>query len=148
MSLIKCNECGKDISASAKKCPSCGEPTEYSKKNNKKVIIAVGVILAIIIGIIICDKSAILKKCDDGDEKRGSICIKKHYSDAKGEYVCPAMHYIKDGNCYHNSTGSKGLPPHKEYHCDSGYLEEDYIQKRCVVETTYNAYYKFGTAEE
>ena len=30
MALIKCPGCGKDVSASAKACPNCGEPIDTS----------------------------------------------------------------------------------------------------------------------
>jgi len=36
MPLIKCQECGKDISDQASSCPHCGAPTEYGKKEAKK----------------------------------------------------------------------------------------------------------------
>jgi len=31
MALIKCNECGKDISSTAEKCPHCGYKTEHGQ---------------------------------------------------------------------------------------------------------------------
>ncbi|MEN9920726.1 MAG: zinc-ribbon domain [Candidatus Parcubacteria bacterium] len=33
MSLIKCNECGKDISDKAPNCPNCGNPIVNTNKN-------------------------------------------------------------------------------------------------------------------
>ena len=36
MPLIKCQECGKEISDKAALCPNCGAPTEYGKKETKK----------------------------------------------------------------------------------------------------------------
>lgn len=56
MSLIKCKECGKEISEEARTCPNCGAKTSKSKKRNKvivKIVIAILiiVILAMIIGI-------------------------------------------------------------------------------------------------
>lgn len=47
MALIKCPECGKEISSAAKKCPNCGKPINPVKSS--KVIIWV---IAGIFGII------------------------------------------------------------------------------------------------
>lgn len=50
MSLIKCPECGKEISSKAKNCPNCG----YQLKNNSKIkVAAISVVatMAILIGI-------------------------------------------------------------------------------------------------
>tara|TARA_Y100001968_G_scaffold287198_1_gene288438 strand:- start:1962 stop:2228 length:267 start_codon:yes stop_codon:yes gene_type:complete len=32
MALIKCNECGKEISDKATTCPNCGSPTVFAEK--------------------------------------------------------------------------------------------------------------------
>lgn len=44
MSMMKCPECGKDISSQAENCPNCGFPTNPHKGATK---IAIGVIAAI-----------------------------------------------------------------------------------------------------
>ncbi len=53
MTMIKCSECGKEISAKAKKCPHCGASNKISKsrKQNKyiKIIITILIILCITI---------------------------------------------------------------------------------------------------
>jgi len=36
MALIKCSECGKEISSNAEVCPSCGALTRYGKRFRKK----------------------------------------------------------------------------------------------------------------
>jgi len=36
MPLIKCQECGKEISDQATACPNCGAPTKYGQKDAKK----------------------------------------------------------------------------------------------------------------
>lgn len=46
MALIKCSECGADISNQEKNCPNCGKKIEKNKNEN------VGKILMVIIGII------------------------------------------------------------------------------------------------
>ena len=57
MSLIKCEECGKEISSKASACPNCGNPIE---KETKKVILtrAVG-IASLVKGNIIIDNQII-----------------------------------------------------------------------------------------
>ena len=56
MALIKCKECGKEISDTSKKCIHCGvkikkEKSKKSSKNKKKIII-IGIILLIVTLII------------------------------------------------------------------------------------------------
>lgn len=43
MALIKCSECGKEVSSKAGKCPNCGAPVEdpnlkWYQKNSKGTI--------------------------------------------------------------------------------------------------------------
>lgn len=52
MALIKCPECGKEVSDTIKKCSSCGY--RIKKRNNKKIIILIAIILVLIsISVII-----------------------------------------------------------------------------------------------
>ena len=37
MALIKCSECGKEISDQASACPNCGSPTAFQKKRRKGI---------------------------------------------------------------------------------------------------------------
>ena len=149
MSLIKCKECEKEISKTAKECPNCGATTEYGKKITKKYLIIAASIMIVIMGIIICDKIAVLKSCDDGDEKKGDFCIKKHYSKPLYDEECISGFYVKDGKCYNSLTGLSSTNSTKHYYCNSGYLDGDNsITMKCVMETTYNAYYKFKLGEE
>lgn len=61
MALIKCSECGADISEKANICPKCGCPLDITKqiiantkkKHNRKVITTIIIGLAIIITLII-----------------------------------------------------------------------------------------------
>ena len=144
MTLIKCKECKKETSKKALRCPHCGGITEYGKKILKWSI----VILSIVIVIIIFDNSGIFKSCDDGDERKGNICIKKHYFDAQSEDSCSDGLYVKDGRCYQKATGIKLGIPTRKYFCSSGYLDEIPSRKRCVVETTYNVYYRISMETE
>lgn len=38
MALIKCPECGKEISDAAVKCPNCGYPVKAEQKKKEKVL--------------------------------------------------------------------------------------------------------------
>lgn len=57
MALIKCSECGADISEKASACPKCGCPlnitkqiiSDTKKKHNKKIITTIIICFAIII---------------------------------------------------------------------------------------------------
>ena len=48
--MIKCPECGKEVSSEAKSCPNCGKPIT---KKNKHLGCLIGILVAIIIGVII-----------------------------------------------------------------------------------------------
>ncbi len=51
MALIKCSECGKEISSEAKVCPHCGKPIGNHNEAigyGKAVLIGIGVILMVI----------------------------------------------------------------------------------------------------
>tara|TARA_B100001989_G_C24190536_1_gene293434 strand:- start:141 stop:506 length:366 start_codon:yes stop_codon:yes gene_type:complete len=57
MALIKCTECGKEISDKAKLCPLCGAPTAFAKnQSEKKKEFAISTLpyiaLVILIGVI------------------------------------------------------------------------------------------------
>lgn len=59
MALIKCVECGKDISDTVKSCPHCGMKVKKVKdnqdsgsKNKKIIIIVVSVVLVLVIGLL------------------------------------------------------------------------------------------------
>lgn len=58
MALIKCSECGKEISSKATACPNCGCPIKIIlirqvKKHLFKSILLVGILLSIIIVIFL-----------------------------------------------------------------------------------------------
>ena len=48
MALIKCKECGKDISDTAKVCINCGAKTEKAKRDNKNIVRS-GIVILIIV---------------------------------------------------------------------------------------------------
>lgn len=49
MALIKCKECDKEISDASKVCVHCGVKTEKAKKQNKKIIITISIVILLII---------------------------------------------------------------------------------------------------
>lgn len=55
MALIKCSECGKEISSDAKSCPHCGKPLPRPKGKPfyKSVRFWIVVIIVIIIGVFV-----------------------------------------------------------------------------------------------
>lgn len=56
MALIKCPECGKEISDKANKCPNCGCPTKNKKKKiikHNKMIIPIAVVVLVVIVMFI-----------------------------------------------------------------------------------------------
>jgi hypothetical protein len=57
MALIKCKECGKEVSTKAKECPSCGAHLKSSSSNGCFTIIAVIFIFGIIWFFFIMNKS-------------------------------------------------------------------------------------------
>lgn len=91
MALIKCSECGKDISDKAATCPHCGCPllnAEYSQKHKKKNGVdakrtKIFLSAAFIVGVIIVFAILILTH---------TICLKHSYSDAS---------VLKPQTCYH-----------------------------------------------
>lgn len=52
MALIKCPECGNDVSDKAKKCPKCGYKLKRKIKNDKRKVVLV--ITAIVIFAVLC----------------------------------------------------------------------------------------------
>lgn len=52
MALIKCSECGKEISDKAKVCPNCGAKTNFaykkSKDNKLTILVAIGFIIILV----------------------------------------------------------------------------------------------------
>ena len=69
MALIKCNECGNEISDMAEVCPHCGCPTKSDNKNSiqkhkKQMIIAISAIIGIAIAIVLIIVLILAKKDD------------------------------------------------------------------------------------
>ncbi len=53
MALIRCRECGKDVSTEASACPGCGAPINSAPTKKKSEIIAGVIVLIVIVGIAV-----------------------------------------------------------------------------------------------
>ncbi len=53
MALVKCKECGKEISNQAATCPNCGAKTETSIKKKHNIFVSI-CIITVIIMILLC----------------------------------------------------------------------------------------------
>ena len=107
MALIKCPECGRDVSDKSSKCPQCGfpiresmgandekqealpteeisvqQPDEPNKK--KKSLIAIGVLAVIFVGIVIAGTLILSKK--NGSVTVSDVDISKWKLTDRGEY--------------------------------------------------------------
>lgn len=86
MALIKCPECGKEISDTAKSCPNCGyeEIQDYKVQNHSlryTILIILGVLVIILIAFI-----TIVSKRENEDEYTNNlaakVCSIHNYTDA------------------------------------------------------------------
>lgn len=62
MAMIRCEECGKEISSTAERCPHCGHETSFAKESGKKKrasLIVNGCIIAVVIGLALLVPAAI-----------------------------------------------------------------------------------------
>jgi hypothetical protein len=47
MSLISCNECGKEISSKAAACPGCGAPLQNISRDKELLFLSIGIVLSV-----------------------------------------------------------------------------------------------------
>ncbi|MCR5787935.1 MAG: zinc ribbon domain-containing protein [Bacilli bacterium] len=91
MSLIKCEECGKEISETAKTCPKCGfkvkkEISKNEKKDRIKLFVTIGIILACFIAVgIVCINLMHQNKVKKYKEKYEEIVDKIYSSGIEAE---------------------------------------------------------------
>lgn len=52
MAIIKCSECGKEISDKAKKCIHCGYKIKRNNKNNKAIKIVIILVILLVIALV------------------------------------------------------------------------------------------------
>ena len=100
MALIKCNECGKEISDEARKCPNCGAKTETAKLRNKKIrlysIISISIIL--IIGGLILAKVLLNNTIPVEKNKKKAILLLQKYKNDEidTEKLCDELDQLHD----------------------------------------------------
>lgn len=89
MALIKCPECGKDVSSGAESCPNCGHPISKKRKKKKK-----GSCLSVILFIILAFVALfILIPTSDEEETKGTDAKKTTQTEKEKEkeyIVCTA----------------------------------------------------------
>ena len=51
MAIIKCPECGKEISDSVKRCPNCAYKLKRTNKRKIVIIVAILVVVSIVAGL-------------------------------------------------------------------------------------------------
>lgn len=144
MALIKCNECGKEISDKAKTCPNCGCPVNKNqskasaKKNNyfklyinslknknKKTIIftSLTILIIIILSCIVFFKETTLYRFSNDYEIYENITLKSfgkcHYfysnfGDKSGSKIDYNCSYKKNGTSYTITISGKVLYCNKQ----------------------------------
>ena len=96
MALIKCPECGADISDTANNCPNCGynikrylKNTTLKDKNKKSLRITIFIFACVVLalaGLLIIGK---------GSLKIGASILKS------GSFECIKLHDLQDATCHH-----------------------------------------------
>ena len=103
MSLISCNECGKEVSSKADTCPNCGNPIKRKRKNNKNfkiskkkiIICSLLIALAIFIGFTIKNTK---QKAEENKQRIISEEYQKDLLDISYDLLLGASQAEKCGN--------------------------------------------------
>lgn len=77
MALIKCKECGKEISDQATSCPNCGAKTEFAKYRKKSMLKILAVVTILSIVIIIYVLNVCLRETDAQKQMRETEDFRK-----------------------------------------------------------------------
>lgn len=75
MALIKCRECGKDVSTEAKECPNCGAPVKYAKGIKWYYWVPI-LVIVLSAGVLISDSPDVLEK-ELSTEVRDNSSVRK-----------------------------------------------------------------------
>lgn len=81
MALIKCKECGKEISSEAPTCPGCGNPQKAVPQKSSSVF---GIVLKVLISLFVILVIAPLVICGGVFQQVGTNTIKR-FEEAKKE---------------------------------------------------------------
>lgn len=117
MGLIKCSECGREVSDKAKVCPNCGAKTK-NKENKLPIIICGCIILVLVIAIVILvitlnagDNSASSNKgnskTNENVEEKGDAEESKGFEEDKTETISisKGKSVTLEGKCEFSVTG-------------------------------------------
>ena len=91
MALVKCPECGHEISDAVKQCPNCGCKIKEKKSINKKMVI-----IPVIIVLLICIVAIIKIVVNNGSPAKQAISIIK--SDYGKNVEISAIYYSEEQN--------------------------------------------------
>lgn len=133
MALIKCPECGKEVSDQSKKCQYCGYPF---KKNNKKI--AVLVCGVAILGVIGVSSAYYLQVKDKEKAERQGVLQYNDYVNEINEYL-----YIVDRG---EEFALNYLEDTREVWYNSIYEEDDYKTDEYTKNSSGKFYDDFNTA--
>lgn len=105
MAIIKCPECGKEISDSVKRCPNCAYKLKRTNKRKIVIIVAILVVVSIVAGLgyvyiknntcilghdwdeATCEKPSICKRCKQQNGVALGHTTRIGYCDRCGKYV-------------------------------------------------------------
>lgn len=95
MALIKCSECGKEVSDKAKKCPHCGASNKIQngKKGNTNILhIIIGILLAVLLICGVIFAYQVLKGNNDTDvNTENSETTKKNNEEYSTVFPYPSI---------------------------------------------------------
>jgi DNA-directed RNA polymerase subunit RPC12/RpoP len=83
MALIKCEECGNDVSTEAKACPKCGAKIKYKKPTSRTTMIIGGLFaISMVAGIATSNNAAVEKQSAEAARKAAMTPEQKAAEDA------------------------------------------------------------------
>lgn len=94
MALIKCRECGKDVSTEATACPGCGAPPAQPEKQKQGSPLVGVIVMAVIIGVGVSMCNSTVEK--DNLAKKEAECAKDDLQCLGDKAVVAAGIYCKD----------------------------------------------------
>ncbi len=105
MALIKCSECGKEISDKAKMCNNCGVPIRGIKKNkhvNGKhcIMLVIVIFIVAIVGYILVNNNNKTSRKFTGEYKEFIYCEEDGYYLNKDNKTCQKMEKVSPINKY------------------------------------------------
>lgn len=145
MALIKCSECGADVSEKASVCPKCGCPIEISiekEKDNKKANLKKGMIVGIVIILLAIIGFGIYKFCNRPDTSGYYNGFKwgMSYEDVKkqlGEDIIANDEKKSVTTSIKDYEGKTGINALVRYDCTDDSLQEIYVLISNTTDSSY-----------